>query len=1579
MKKLSKVLSIFLCFAMLIGFVPISTDASDTCSIPITYDFSGITQKGTKITDNATAYDTLKEADTEKSTHTHVHLTSVTADNVYLGNGNGGKFPSQGGLLKFGTGSADGTLTLTFAPGTNITSVDVYCYAWNENKEDTVAVNGGTPVTATNTGDACAVKSFSGSFSNTVSITSHYRIFISKIVINGTFSEPAGPVCDHSDENFQYDQVDKVGHKVTCKDCTVVVTPNEAHTYNSEDICENCSFAKPVIPGTAVTDIADGKYIIAFNDGTKNWAFTALTSSYGNLKGTEVTITSGEVVNPDASVVFTLTKDGDYYTIQDSGNNYLYMSGSYDNFNKKADKPASGHLWAIRKDGDNYIIVNVEKQKVISWMPSSSKYGSFAITKNECDNFTLTLAEPKYNCTHSSIVYGKNATQHWEVCKDCNFVFEETKTDHTAVGTPCTTCGLDQTIGHILTSGEADSYYRTSGVVIYIKSDKKNIYIQDANGDAICAYFSAAQEDVALGDSITVVGSYTVYRNLPELQYATIVNNTDSTLPEANVVTLSDLLGDNKADYVCTYVKINGLFVIVEGSKVYLAESLDEGAKRVEWNDRVIVGDAALKTGDKVDFVGGVNISDDNIRLGNTAPLEVTAHAPHDYTNSTYGHGSANHWLLCDICGRKDESSAAPHDSQWDTTTEPGKHIESCPTCGYVADAKDHEFSTDYVITDASHYQECECGEKQNAHDPAYTLHATEHKLVCSCGDVKDCTGTPVWTTGAQGHYLYCEACGYQTTPCNGELKWVSTDASQHWHACSVTGCGYTTEKKDHDHKTLVNKNDGTHVPTCECGHTEAAVAHNYEGRPYSKAANKQHYQTCACGQTSAFENCLDGDDADEKCDKCGQNLACDHTGTTPKHNETHHWDECTNPDCGEHLNEVEHTLSPQKDADYHWKGCTCGYEIDKAEHTLTAKSSDTHHWTACECGEKTAEVAHEFLTTKSNTTHHWTECSCGAKTANVAHEYTSKYNGTHHWTECACGVKTAEALHEFTANHNDTHHWTKCACGAKTTETAHTLTYEHDNAQHWQVCDCGYASAKADHTLTDNKCACGYEKSAAPEGSAGQVTNSSTLAVGDKVVIGTGEMVMSNVHDKGNYHLGIEGAAADGYVLIGDGMVIVTLEAGASEGTFALKTDAGYLCSAGEKNNYLKLSDTVDAASSWKIEILHTGEAVITNVDQPTRTIRWNAQSPRFATYRSGQTAVYLYEVGAVYTPGNAPADPAPSDPKEIVDAAFALGAGEDLPYSATLTGVITAVDEEGYSESFGNITVTISVEGTSGTKSLVVYRMVATTATKDLIAGLAVGDTITVSGNLCNYNGTIEFAASCTLDAVVKAQTPVDPVDPPVDPVDPPVDPVDPPVDPVDPPVDPVDPPVDPVDPPVEPEEPAGIADGTYVIFNPAHKITLSTTYNGFYNNGVEGVVQDSTLSGFTAAEVWTIKNNDDGTITISCANGVLSQSTYSSMGMDLENNTWVLESAGNGQYYVKNVGTGKYMEWYAEKNNWSTYYIDDDTDTSLFALQFCPVNADGTTAEIPKTGDTISVIFALMLVSLMGTAVILKKKQF
>lgn len=106
-----------------------------------------------------------------------------------------------------------------------------------------------------------------------------------------------------------------------------------------------------------------------------------------------------------------------------------------------------------------------------------------------------------------------------------------------------------------------------------------------------------------------------------------------------------------------------------------------------------------------------------------------------------------------------------------------------------------------------------------------------------------------------------------------------------------------------------------------------------------------------------------------------------------------------------------------------------------------------------------------------------------------------------------------------------------------------------------------------------------------------------------------------------------------------------------------------------------------------------------------------------------------------------------APSNPKEIVDAALKLKDGEALMYKepVTLTGKLATINTE-YSEQYKNITVTMIVESSTGTAQFQAYRL-----TGDGIADLKVGNIITVKGNLVNYKGNVQFAAGCEL---VKAE---------------------------------------------------------------------------------------------------------------------------------------------------------------------------------------------------------------------------------
>ena len=101
------------------------------------------------------------------------------------------------------------------------------------------------------------------------------------------------------------------------------------------------------------------------------------------------------------------------------------------------------------------------------------------------------------------------------------------------------------------------------------------------------------------------------------------------------------------------------------------------------------------------------------------------------------------------------------------------------------------------------------------------------------------------------------------------------------------------------------------------------------------------------------------------------------------------------------------------------------------------------------------------------------------------------------------------------------------------------------------------------------------------------------------------------------------------------------------------------------------------------------------------------------------------------------------PTDPKKIVEAAYALKESSALPYSATLTGVITEIDTP-YDSDYKNVSVVIVVENLTD-KPILCYRLKG-----DGADTIKVGDTITVTGVLKNYYGTIEFDSGCSLDKV-------------------------------------------------------------------------------------------------------------------------------------------------------------------------------------------------------------------------------------
>ena len=126
--------------------------------------------------------------------------------------------------------------------------------------------------------------------------------------------------------------------------------------------------------------------------------------------------------------------------------------------------------------------------------------------------------------------------------------------------------------------------------------------------------------------------------------------------------------------------------------------------------------------------------------------------------------------------------------------------------------------------------------------------------------------------------------------------------------------------------------------------------------------------------------------------------------------------------------------------------------------------------------------------------------------------------------------------------------------------------------------------------------------------------------------------------------------------------------------------------------------------------------------------------------------------------------------------------------------------------------------------------------------------------------------------------------------------------------------------------------------VIFAPSHGKALSSQpqkEGSYYQKG-----DDDTgyLTGYGDTEVWTVVVNADNTISFAQGGKNLAmQDEYSSMSLGAKNDKWEVTSLGNGLYLIRNTVRDKYIEWYADKDNWSTYNTDGVATNPLFQMAF------------------------------------------
>lgn len=477
-------------------------------------------------------------------------------------------------------------------------------------------------------------------------------------------------------------------------------------------------------------------------------------------------------------------------------------------------------------------------------------------------------------------------------------------------------------------------------------------------------------------------------------------------------------------------------------------------------------------------------------------------------------------------------------------------------------------------------------------------------------------------------------------------------------------------------------------------------------------------------------------------------------------------------------------------------------------------------------------------------------------------------------------------------------------------------------------------------------------------------VTDVSDLTAGDKVVVVAKDYDAAlGTTQKDNNRASVAVTKVGDTVTFDDTVQVLTLEEGVSDGTFALNTGSGYLYAASSSKNYLRTEATLTANSSWKIEIKDGVATVQAQGDNTRNWMRYNANNDLFACYGSGQQDIALYKVGeaepeevnhlvtdlaeleegdqiVIYNPGHALAlssemngdwylhgkeveiaDGHITTPAEEMiwtvgiedDGAYTFTQADGKTVSAWLSGNYVELSNDEQYDNGWKLDVCNAENNTF-------YLYSSTLTTKygnSYIEVFAKNEGDTFCGFSTETSKLTEKDYGMQLYLIAEE---------------------------------------------AEDEEPAIFADGDrVVIYNPANMKALSQNYTGYYNKGVDVTLTGGVLSGFGESEVWTVGVNGDGSYTFSTADGkkLAMAATKASMPLDEANPNWkVTEANTEGCYYIQNTVRGNYIEWYADKGNWSSYSSIGNNE-ALFAQAFYKVEGDIPTppaGDLPAEGDRV-----------------------
>ena len=167
-------------------------------------------------------------------------------------------------------------------------------------------------------------------------------------------------------------------------------------------------------------DAEGGNYVIAaLADDGKYYPFGKLDDgkTYGYVMPSPITVGDNNVIATDEgeSQVVTIEKSEKGYRLKNTNGQYLYMAGTYDNFNVNTTAPAEGADWTIASNGDGtFTFKNVLTEKSIKMNFYKEKYqfGSFADAKHTYMNEPMDKESTRF--TMQNILLPEGSTYVWK-------------------------------------------------------------------------------------------------------------------------------------------------------------------------------------------------------------------------------------------------------------------------------------------------------------------------------------------------------------------------------------------------------------------------------------------------------------------------------------------------------------------------------------------------------------------------------------------------------------------------------------------------------------------------------------------------------------------------------------------------------------------------------------------------------------------------------------------------------------------------------------------------------------------------------------------------------------------------------------------------------------------------------------------------------------------------------------------------------------------------------------------------------------------------------------------------------------